>query len=98
MATGSEGAETGIEESAAAEVVAMQLPMNDDAAAARPASGRAHGDAATAMATGSEGAKAGAGENAAQPGVQQLPAEVWSSMSRTAKKHFLQCHNKGARK
>ena len=38
QATGSEGAETGAEGSAAAAVVAMQLPMNDDAAAVRPAS------------------------------------------------------------
>jgi hypothetical protein len=49
MATGSEGAEGGAEESAAAAAaaaaaaVAMQLPMNDDAAAAKPASSRAHG-------------------------------------------------------
>ena len=43
MATGSEGAETGVEESAAAAVVAMQLPMNDDTAAARPVSSRPHG-------------------------------------------------------
>ena len=72
MATGSEG--VGSEESAAA-VVATQLPVNDDAAAARPASGREYGDAATAMATGSEGAEAGAGESAAAPGMQQRSAK-----------------------
>ena len=42
MATGSEGAKAGTGERAAA-AVAMQLPMNDDAAAARPFSNRAHG-------------------------------------------------------
>ena len=42
-AISSEGTEAGAGESAAAAVVTMQLPMNDDAAAARPASSKAHG-------------------------------------------------------
>ncbi len=54
--------------------------------------------AVTAMATGSEGAEGGAGGSAAPTGVQQLPPEVWSSMSRTAKKYYNKLHNQGARK
>ena len=54
--------------------------------------------AAATMATGSEGAEAGAGESAAASGVQQLSAEVWAGMNRTARKNYLQYHNTGVRK
>jgi hypothetical protein len=65
--------------------------MTDEAAAARPASSRAHGDAATAMATGSEGAEAGAGESQARE--VERPAG-WDLWSRQKKIDFRKRHNK----
>jgi len=95
---GAMASKAGVSSAAKSNKAILKPPQRTLQAATIPATIAPAELTAATMATGSEGADGGAGESAAPTGVQQLPPEVWSSMSRTAKKNYLQYHNNGARK